>query len=233
MAEIQPFTGFPKAGIKFLADLAENNNRDWFNAHKQTFVDELQTPALGFVVQLGERLKKLSPGVVYDTRTNGAGSLMRIYRDTRFSPDKTPYKTHISMLFWEGPSKKESPSGFYLRVEPSGVGMFVGQHKFGKEQLKTYRDAVANPAQGKELDKALAKVKATGVHEIGGEHYKRVPRGFDPEDKRADLLRYNGLYTFSPRIGRGHLGSPKLVDLCYEEFAKMAPLHKWLVKIGL
>lgn len=104
--DLQSFSGFPEEGIQFLADLDVNNNRDWFQANKKLFQERLQIPAQQFVAALGVRLLKISAGIRYDTRTNGSGSLMRIYRDTRFSKDKTPYKTNISMAFWEGPGKK-------------------------------------------------------------------------------------------------------------------------------
>ena len=135
MSETHPFAGFPKAGIKFLQDLAKNNDREWFNANKPTFIDQVQTPAQDLVISLGTRLKAISPEIMFDTRTNGTGSLMRIYRDTRFSKDKTPYKTNVAMSFWEGPSKRDSYSGFFLRVEPAGLSLFTGGYNFGKETL--------------------------------------------------------------------------------------------------
>ena len=90
--EIMPFEGFPKEGFKFFRDIKANNNREWFQEHKQEYIDYLQDPAVAFVIALGERLKSDFPGISYDTRTNGAGSVMRIYRDIRFSKDKSPYK---------------------------------------------------------------------------------------------------------------------------------------------
>ena len=232
MSEMQPFAGFPKAGIKFLKDLAKNNERDWFNANKQTYLDQVQTPAVDLVVSLGTRLKSISPEIMFDTRTNGTGSMMRIYRDTRFSKDKTPYKTNVAMSFWEGPSKKESYSGFFLRVEPAGVSLFTGGYNFGKEILAAFRDAVANDRLGGELVEAIAQVEDAGDYTIGNEHYKRVPRGFDPENPRANLLKYNGLYAFTELVGKDSLNSPDLVDICYEHFANMAPLHHWLVRMA-
>lgn len=85
MPEKQSFTGFPQEGLQFLADLAENNERDWFNPRKQVYLDNIVAPAVAFVETVGEQLQFISPGIQYDSRTNGSGSLMRIYRDTRFS----------------------------------------------------------------------------------------------------------------------------------------------------
>lgn len=97
--DLKTFSGFPREGISFLADLAGNNNREWFQANKKLFHEQLQKPAQQFVISLGLRLQEISPGIRFDPSTNGSGSLMRIYRDTRFSKDKTPYKTNISMAF--------------------------------------------------------------------------------------------------------------------------------------
>ena len=86
------FEGIPEAGLHFLKELAENNNRPWFEAHKKAYQSQVEEPAVALVIALGERLKTLSPNLIYDTRTNGTGSLMRIHCDIRFSKDKTPYR---------------------------------------------------------------------------------------------------------------------------------------------
>src|SRR5210317_2244799 len=93
------FPGFPRAARRFLADLAANNDRAWFNDHKDVYKEQLVAPALDFVTVMGRKLARTAPEVVADPRSNGSGSLFRIYRDTRFSKDKTPYKTHLSMHF--------------------------------------------------------------------------------------------------------------------------------------
>jgi uncharacterized protein (DUF2461 family) len=136
------------------------------------------------------------------------------------------------MVFWEGPHKKTDNPGFFIRIEPGGAGLFVGQHGFPKPMLAAYRDAVAGEELGGELEGVLATVRGAGAYAVGGEHYKRVPRGYDPDHARADLLRYNGLWAFSPRIEPRHLTSADLVDLCFEHCANMAPLHHWLVKVA-
>ena len=118
MPNTDDFTGFPKEGLQFLADLAHNNNREWFNARKGVYLESVQGPAQAFVAALGRRLKRLSPGIAYDTNPNGGGSLLRIYRDVRFSRDKTPYNTDVRMSFWEGPAKKEALSSFFVGIGP-------------------------------------------------------------------------------------------------------------------
>ena len=90
------FDGFPEDALRFIYELSQNNEKTWFDANKSRYQESITANVPAFVPSLGERLKAgISPNTVYDTRANGAGSMMRIYRDVRFSRDKTPYKTNI------------------------------------------------------------------------------------------------------------------------------------------
>jgi len=149
MSEIPPFTGFPEGGFEFLRQIAVNNNKAWFEAHKSEYVENLQRPAQAFVVTLGERLRSVFPAIGYDPRPHG-GSLMRIYRDIRFSKDKSPYKTHIGANFWDGDRKGEG-SGFHFFMDAEGARLYVGHHEFSKPLLQAYRAAVLDERQGKQL----------------------------------------------------------------------------------
>lgn len=230
MAE-EAFSGFPQEGLKFLADLAENNDRDWFNARKKIYTDMIVTPAVAFVEALGGRLQYISPHIQYDTRTNGQGSLMRIYRDTRFSADKSPYKSWVGIRFWEGAGKASNNPGFFFGFDATSGGLHVGMHGFDKAMLAAYREAVNDDALGSELEAILKAVRGAGDYEIRGQHYKKVPRGFEADHPRADLLRYNTLYASSPGIEPAVLASPGLVDVVTDECEKMAPVQQWLVKV--
>ncbi|UCB46101.1 MAG: DUF2461 domain-containing protein, partial [Spirochaetota bacterium] len=187
------FQGFKKEGIQFLEDLKQNNHRDWFNNHKQTYEHELLEPARSFVILTGERLQKWAPEIHADPRRDK--SIFRIYRDTRFSKDKSPYKTHLGIFFWEGHLPKMECPGLYFHLEPPNFGLFAGMHQFSPQMLKEYRNAVLDPVTGKELEISLEKIKKQGSYEIGGLHYKRVPKGCDPAHPQAELLRYNGLWA--------------------------------------
>ncbi len=231
MDEIQPFEGFPSEGFRFFQELALNNNREWFLEHKQDYIDYLQTPAVSLVIELGERLKSKFPGMAYDLRTNGAGSIMRIYRDIRFSKDKTPYKDHIGINFWEGPQKKGSP-GFHLFMHSEGAVFYGGHHSFMKEYLTAYREAVANDGSGEELRKALDNLSQDPGFEVVGEQLKKVPPGYDRDSPRGDLLRYKGLGVKSPKSDLKTLRSPELIDTCAAAANTMGPLHRWFVEVN-
>jgi uncharacterized protein (TIGR02453 family) len=226
------FSGFPGGGLQFLEDLAQNNNREWFQAHKEVYTEHLLGPAQDFVMALGERLKTISRGLTFDIKTGGRGSILRIYRDLRFSKDKRPYNTNLRVFFWEGSRKKMENPGFFVRIGPHRGEVFGGMHQFPKPFLAAYRDAVVGEQMGMGLDAALASVRGAGKYEIGGEHYKRTPRGYDSDHPRAELLRYNGIYAQAPEFDREVLLKPELVDVCFEHCRSMSPLHRWLVKVG-
>jgi uncharacterized protein (TIGR02453 family) len=234
MSESPDFLGFPQEGMRFLADLRENNNREWFEAHKETYREQVLAPAQDLAFALGERLKKdISPGIVYDTAANGSGSVLRIYRDLRFSKDKRPYNTHVRLVFWEGARKKMENPSFFVRINPDGAGVYSGIHVFPKPVLAAYREAVVDEQLGSELASAIAAVKRAGPYAVGGKHYKRVPRGYAAEHPRADLLRYNGLWahTTDP-VNPAAIVTTDLIEVCLEHCRNMAPLHHWLVQVG-
>lgn len=226
------FQGIPKAGLKFMGELAENNEHEWFEANKQRYQDAVLAPSLALVAALGARLKSISKDIISDRRSNGSGSLMRIHRDTRFSKDKTPYNPYITMMFWEGAGKKTESPAFGLRFDARSGGLMVGMYGFPKPMLAAYREAVLDTQLGAELDDAIDAVQQAGSYDISGEHYKRVPSGLPADHPRAELLRYAGLYAHGPTLRGKDLTSPALVDLCYAHFEKMAPLQRWLVKIN-
>jgi uncharacterized protein (TIGR02453 family) len=232
MSKTPDFYGFPAEALRFLEELAKNNNREWFNARKQEYQDYVLGPAQDFVLALGERLRTISAGIIYDTRTSGSGSILRIYRDIRFSKDKTPYHTYLRMVFWEGNRKKMENPGFFVGLEPSGAGVYAGMYGFPKPFLAAYRDAVVDEELGAELEQVLESVKSAGEYTIGREHYKRVPRGYDAEHKRAELLKYNALYSHKSQIPSETILRPEFVEVCFEHCWNMAPLHQWLVKVG-
>lgn len=222
------FSGFPAEGRQFLRDLAANNNRDWFEANKDIYQSRLLGPAVDFVVAVGSRLAEIDPALRFDTRTNGQGTLTRIYRDTRFSPDKSPYKTAIAGIFWDGVGKKMEQPGFGFHLSPDLLELMAGIFQFTKPQLAAYREAMVAEGPGEELAAALAAVQSAGDYTVNGAQFKRVPQGVDPDHPRAGLLRYGGLYVTPTGGVREGLGEPGLVDMVMDHFRLMAPLYHWL-----
>jgi uncharacterized protein (TIGR02453 family) len=222
------FAGFPRDGLAFLAELAANNQRDWFAAHRQRFQSQLLEPAQGFVVALGERLRALAPAIHVDPRNDGRGTLMRLTRDTRFSKDTTPYKTELSGLFWEGAGEKTSSPAFGFRLQAEGMDLMAGLFQFPPPALTAYRTAVVDAQQGAELAQIIATLRARDDYTVQGEQYRRVPAGRSPQQPRGDLLRYKGLYAHPPRLGVEAVCGPDVIEICAAHFEVMAPLQRWL-----
>ena len=225
----ESFLGFSTASLEFLRQLKLNNNREWFLEHKKDYIDHVLNPTQLFVASLGEKLKKLSPGIQYDLRTNGIGSILRINRDIRFSKDKSPYHSYMRIVFWEGKLKKMENSGVYIGIDHEGAQIYVGQHGFDSSHLKTYRSAVVDEILGSDLEKKIRQIKNNGDYEIGGAYYKRVPSGFEKNHPRAAYLKFKSLYTKSKKIDSEIVQSPAFIETCMAEITNMFPLHSWLV----
>lgn len=221
------FKGFPPQSLIFFRDLAYNNEKVWFERHRRDYEEFVINPARDFILALGERLKKIAPGIHADPRVNH--SLFRLNRDTRFSRDKTPYKTHLALWFWEGSLPRMECSGFYFHLEPARLMLGAGIYQFPKEMLEVYRRSVVDPRQGKALQAALSEIGKKAEAVLGGGHYKKIPSGYDPGHPNAEYLLYNGLYAGLDLPVPAELFTPGLVDFCFDHFREMTPLHRWLV----
>ena len=145
----------------------------WFDQNRERYEQQVLAPSRDFIMALGARLKKIAPGVQADPRVNK--SLFRLNRDIRFSSDKTPYKTHLGLWFWEGSRPRMECSGFYLHLEPSRVMLGVGLYAFPKDMLEAYRQSVVHPKHGPALTKAIAAIKKNKNYYVGEPHYKKDP----------------------------------------------------------
>lgn len=223
------FTGFSQETVAFYRQLVMYNERFWFETHKTEFKQHVMTPAQAFVEAMGERLSSIVPRLIYDNRATGSGSIYRIHRDTRFSPDKTPYKTFLGILFWEGSRHKNESSGFYLQVNPDNIYLAVGVYIFPPALVKTYRDAVVQPERGLRLTTVVRDIAAAG-YQVGGAHYKRVPAGYDAAHPNVELLKHNGLYAGIEMPIPAAFYSEAFIEFCFAHFQAMLSLHQWLIR---
>jgi uncharacterized protein (TIGR02453 family) len=219
------FVGFPKQGFTFLSRLAKNNNREWFREHKGEYEEFLLEPAMNFVDALGVELRKFAPGTRAEPRVNG--SIQRIYRDTRFSKDKTPYKTHMAMGLPIG-AKRGEGAGFYLYLTPKGVGLGGGRYMFDKPSMLRYREAVDDPKTGAALARAVSTVRKAGLT-VEGQSYKRVPPPYPQDHARGDLLRHGGIYAWSEHGLPAEVHTKAFPAWCARELKRSKPLLDWLV----
>jgi uncharacterized protein (TIGR02453 family) len=223
----EEFTGFSEATLKFFTGLERNNDKKWFEKHREDYDTHVLEPARAFVRDMGERLYTLSPDVIAEPAVNR--SLFRLNRDTRFSKDKRPYKTNLGIMFWEGPGKRMECPCFYFHLEKKELMVAVGIYMFPKEMMGRYRDAAADPDSGKELAKIVKDMRKSR-YDMGMEHYKKVPRGYDPEHFNEELLRYNGLTAMETKPVPKAFFSGKLVDHCFKRYEKMYPLNRWMLE---
>lgn len=226
MSDETKFEGFSKATFKFFKDLENNNKKEWFEENRSVFEKNIMEPAQDFVMEMGERLKSSCPKITAIPKVDK--SIFRIYRDVRFSKDKTPYKTHLGIFLWEGPRKKLGNPGFYMQLDKSKILIAGGQYSFPDELLKSYRDVICDPKKGAEVTKILNKIGKNSSYILGGKHYKKVPRGYDKENPNADLLLHNGLYYYYEGPIPKEANSKDFLDYCYNVFMEIFPLHKWL-----
>jgi uncharacterized protein (TIGR02453 family) len=220
------FEGFSKETLRFLVDLRRHNNRGWFQKNRKRYEEDLLQPAMEYVVAMGRLFPSLSPDINAEPRINKA--IRRINRDTRFSKDKTPYKDHLDFHFVHGEQK--CGVGYFLRITPDVICVGTGVHHFDRDQLVRYREAVIDQERGKALARVLKKIGEEGF-QVGREHYKRVPRGFDPDHERADLLRYDALYALLELPIPGEFFSSAFAGYSFGHYRRLSPLTEWLVKL--
>lgn len=231
MTEQQEFQGFSKETLKFFKDLKKNNTKKWFETHKKDYETFVMQPAKAFVVAMGDELRAHVPNIVAVPKINK--SLFRINRDTRFSPDKSPYKTNMGIFFWEGHRPRMECPGFYFHLEPTMLLLGVGLYMFPKYLIDTYRNSVVHPKHGKDLAGIISQIQRKKGYQIGRKHYKRVPAGFDPAHPNSGLLLHNGIHVGVESAIPEEFFSKKLVGYCWKKFQPLLPLHSWLVAMTL
>ena len=220
------FNGFSHETIDFLKDLKSNNTKSWFSAHRHIYDRYVFPESQSFVVAMGEKLSQIAPKIVAIPKTDKA--IFRIYRDTRFSRDKKPYKTHLAIFLWEGERKKLENSGFYFHIDAEKLLLGVGIHTFSPEVLSIYRGRVVHRRHGPSLDRAIKTVQTNPSYVLGWKKYKKVPHGYDVDHPYADYLLYGGIgFLFEEKLPQT-VFSTGLIDYCYDKFRDMAPIHDWL-----
>jgi uncharacterized protein (TIGR02453 family) len=185
------FDRFPDDSLQFLRELAANNSREWFESRKARYEQSVRDPALGFIAAMSGPLAEIAPTFTAVPKKTG-GSLMRPYRDVRFSTDKTPYKTNIGIQFRHERGKDAHAPGFYVHLEPGACFVGVGLWRPDKVPLGEIRQAIADSPE--EYRSIVTAGEFAERYTLGGEVLKKPPKGFDPdhpliqEIKRKDFI---------------------------------------------
>lgn len=208
---------FDKATFDFLKDLAKHNDRAWFNANKERYEQDVRDPFLEFIANASVPLRKISSSLVADPRPVG-GSMFRIYRDVRFSKDKSPYKTHVSAHFRSG-TKGSSGPGYYLHIEPGECWIGGGIWQPDPELLSNIRHRIVEkPADWKKVASKISE---------HGDSLKRPPAGFDPAHPLIEDIKRKS-FTGGAILSDKQVLSSDFMNTFIKSCKDIEPLMKFL-----
>jgi len=218
------FKGFPKDFFAFFKELTQNNNRDWFADNKPRYYESVVNPMGEYIVAIAPYLKRISPYYVANPRPHG-GSMFRIYRDTRFAKDKTPYKTHAASHFRHEAGHGAHAPGFYMHIQGDLLSLGGGIWRPPSKQLGLIREFISdNPSAWEKLRKSSAIKKLGGIK---GDSLKRPPRGYDAEARHIEDLKRKSFYLMTEtdaELAR----SPELITESAKVFRTAAKLNHFI-----
>ena len=221
---VETFRGFAPDAMQFWHELASEMSKEWFVAHKQRYQSVWVDPMLALLRQVARGLAS-----VYKPLALAEPGVLRIYRDLRFSSDRTPYKTHIAgvIRLAGGRAAEAGIAVLYLHLGLDEEYIGVGCYRFDEARLARWRRAVAG-APGRALLGIMARLRRRGYEPRVYESTARVPKGFAPDHPRAELLKYKGLICSFPEIPAGLLHKPALAPWLIAHARATAPLVIWL-----
>ena len=218
------FDGFPKETLQFLKTLKRNNDREWFQKNKSRYESAFLEPSLAFIEAMEKPLQKISPCFQAIAKKQG-GSLMRIYKDTRFAKDKTPYKTNIGIHFRHEAGCSVHAPGFYLHVEPGDCFIGAGIWRPDKQPLLQIRRAISEtPADWK---KARNAKSFRSTFQLSGESLRRPPAGFEKEDPMVEELKRKDFIGVC-KLDEGDITDSKFLQEVTKKFKAATPLMRFL-----
>jgi uncharacterized protein (TIGR02453 family) len=216
------FPGIPVEGIEFFRCLSRHNKRDWFQPRKHIYEEQVKQPVRELVAALNVAMKSFAPEHITDPEK----AIYRIYRDTRFSKDKTPYKTHVAAYFHWGGSSRHEGGGYYFAISAKEVAVGGGIYMPAPETLLAVRNHIAeNYRELKKISQSRTVRRLMG--EVQGDQLTRVPKGFAADHPAAEWLRYKQwiLYTvLDPKIAT----TPALFREIVDRFRVMSPFVAFL-----
>jgi uncharacterized protein (TIGR02453 family) len=216
-----PFEGFPGAGLEFLKRLKKNNNREWFTKHKSEYEEFVKFPMQCLIASLKTPMKKIAPEIDVNPKRN----MFRIYRDTRFSKNKIPYKTHVAAVFHLKGLWQQS-AGYYVHIEPGNIYIGGGNYIPDGNQLKLIRHAIAE--QQKEFSSIVeSKPFKKRFGSLEGDKLQRAPLGYPIDHPMIEWLKYKSFYT-GVEWKENECYSPKFIDKIVNVYKELLPLIRFL-----
>jgi uncharacterized protein (TIGR02453 family) len=212
------FQGLPKQAFQFFRDLEQNNDRDWFEQHKDDYIEFVKKPMEALVIALGAEMTKFAP----DEVTTPAKALYRIYRDTRFSANKTPYKTNAGASFFRQDLGKHIAGGYYFEISANHVGIAGGVYMPEAENWRLIRNHIReNLARFNKLTSDKKLIAAVG--KLQGDKLSRPPKGYPPEDPAIEWLKFKQMYYWKELPPETAL-QPAIVKEIASRFKLMQPV---------
>jgi len=213
------FPGFPKQGLTFLQELKENNDREWFTPRKAVFEESVKAPMVALVEAMNSELALFAPEYL----TEPAKAVYRIYRDTRFSNDKTPYKTHIAANLHKQGADKHAAAGYYFSVGADQIEIAAGVYMPGPEELLRLRQHISgNFEEFSKLagDKTVAKLMGA----LQGDSLARPPKGFAADDPALEWIKKKQWYYYKTDMDLGVALTPKFLPELVKRLKAMSPM---------
>jgi uncharacterized protein (TIGR02453 family) len=214
------FAGLPPEARKFLRALSRNNRREWFQPRKEIFEAQVKAPMTELVEAINAEMVRFAPDYITDPRK----AIHRIYRDTRFSADKTPYKTQMAAMFPRRGGERLTSAGFYFHIAPASVAVAMGVYMPGPDELFLIRSWLV---ENHRVFGAAAKRLQKLMGELQGESLTRSPKGFDPAHPASDLVRRKAWF-FSADVEPELAESPKLLTEIVRRFRAATPVVEML-----
>lgn len=200
-----PFRGWPEEALDFYQGLEADNSKTYWQKNKSVYEDIVRKPMEDLLAELSKEF--------------GEGKIFRPYRDIRFSPDKSPYKTHIGATL---------AKGGYVQLSSQGLGCGCGMYMMASDQLERYRAAVDDARKGERIEGIVAKLKSSGIEVSAHGSLKTAPKGFPKDHPRIELLRQKGLISWRSWQAGAWLGTAKAKGRVVEFLRSSKPLNDWL-----
>lgn len=220
------FASFKPETLAFLTELSANNNREWFAANKERYEQQVLDVALAFIQSMHDPLRKIAPHFTAIPKRMG-GSLMRVYRDTRFSKNKIPYKTNIGIQFRHEKAKDVHAPGFYLHIDPEEVFLGAGMWRPDPPSLAAVRKRI--DAKQAEWLRARDDRRFRTHFQLAGESLSRPPRGFSKDHPLVEDIRRKDFIAVK-QLGLAEPLDPRFQKKVETAFAAAAPFMAFLCK---
>ncbi|MBL4602390.1 MAG: DUF2461 domain-containing protein [Emcibacteraceae bacterium] len=220
------FNGFTKEFWQFFDELKENNNREWFTDNKERYKSDIVTPCMDFIVDMGERLKDISPHYMAIAKANG-GSMFRIYRDARFSKNKSPYKENAGIQFRHKLGKDAHAPGFYINLKKDGIFFGGGIWLPDSTTLGEIRDRICYyPKKWQAVIENEDIINTFGA--INGDGLKRPPRGYDADHKYIEDLKRKSFFAMKSEADYKITQNADFIDEVVKTFEAASPLMAFI-----